>query len=164
MRVAPFVLAALCFGGYLVIAAFRELTTLETVLLQVLGLFLSLFWSWREARRVGFRLGQAQLQATVRPAFRRAVSLYRAMQRAASNVVTYRQELQRLGRLDGRVPLAEADSRLGILEAQLRMQIDTVDDALEDWNDLAPAEVAAMREKLRNEYEAEPATTVNGTR
>lgn len=54
---------------------------------------------------------------------------------------------------DGRVLAERAMHSLDLLEAQLGEQSETLQDALDDWRDLAPAEVAEVEETLGKRLE-----------
>ena len=76
-----------------------------------------------------------------RKAFRRLVSLYRSLSRAA-NAIESAQDSE--SPENHRLTLAK-------LNAIVTEQLDTADDALEDWNDIVPEDVEELKQKLQSD-------------
>ena len=121
------------------IAATRDLSGLESVLLQIIllaiGSSISFFAGHRSAREAA----EAIIKPHARSAFRRLLSLYRSLSRAA-NAIESSQSSESDG--DYQVVLAR-------LEEIVAYQLMTADDALEDWNDIVPEDVKELEQKLR---------------
>ena len=121
------------------IAATRDLSGLESVLLQIIllaiGSGISFFAGHRSAREAA----EAIIKPHARSAFRRLLSLYRSLSRAA-NAIESSQSSESDG--DYQVVLAR-------LEEIVAYQLMTADDALEDWNDIVPEDVKELEQKLR---------------
>ena len=121
------------------IAATRDLSSLESVLLQIIllaiGSSISFFAGHRSAREAA----EAIIKPHARSAFRRLLSLYRSLSRAA-NAIESSQSSESDG--DYQVVLAR-------LEEIVAYQLMTADDALEDWNDIVPEDVKELEQKLR---------------
>ena len=86
----------------------------------------------REASNIAHELVTAQ----AKPAFRRLMSLYKSISRVA--VVSAQ---------DG--DTNEDETKLKIVRAIVDVQIDTADDALEDWKDLCPELVKEAKANIR---------------
>ena len=118
-----------------VIAATRDLSGLESVLLQIIllaiGSGISLF--------AGHRLAQQAAKPHARSAFRRLLSLYHGLSRAATAI-----ESSQSSEPDG-----DYQVLLARLEEIVAYQLMTADDALEDWNDLVPEDVEELKQELR---------------
>ena len=95
------------------------------------------------------------LRLPARSAFRRVKNLYGALGRQQSAI---QGEINRLATLiedDGRtVQFEHARASLSALEIMVIEQISTVDDALDDWRDLVPDEVAAIEAAGREREES----------
>ena len=121
------------------IAATQDLSSLESVLLQIIllaiGSSISFFAGHRSAREAA----EAIIKPHARSAFRRLLSLYRSLSRAA-NAIESSQSSESDG--DYQVVLAR-------LEEIVAYQLMTADDALEDWNDIVPEDVKELEQKLR---------------
>ena len=129
-------LALLTLLGFLVyIAAKRDLTSLESVLLQIISLAVgvgaSLF--------IGQWLARKTAKPHARSAFRRLLSLYHGLSRAATAI----ESSQSSGSDDDYQVL------LARLEEIIAYQLITADDALDDWNDIVSEDVEELKQKLR---------------
>ena len=74
-----------------------------------------------------------------RSAFRRLMSLYESLSRVATEI---EKSLSGEGNKNSEGDLAR-------LKAIVIEQLATADDALEDWNDIVPEDVAELRDKLK---------------
>ncbi|WP_269305309.1 hypothetical protein [Aeromicrobium sp. HA] len=93
-----------------------------------------------------------RLSLPARSAFRRVRTLWRALGRQQEAIRAQEQRLDALADLSaGTVQLEHARNALLALEYMVIEQIGTVDDALEDWRDLVPDEIAKIEEAGRQE-------------
>ena len=117
------------------IAATRDLSGLESVLLQIILLAIGSGISFF----AGHRLAQQAAKLHARSAFRRLLSLYESLSRAATVIESSQS--------------SEFDDDYQVLLARLEEivteQLTTADDALADWNDLVPEDVAELKQKFR---------------
>jgi hypothetical protein len=121
------------------VATYRDLTSLENVLLQVISLGLGLIGSYVLGRESARDAAKEMVKPHARSAFRRLLSLYRSLSRLAYAIETMRE--------DGKVH-AETTQVLDKLEGIVIEQIATADDALEDWRDIVPEDVEELRAQL----------------
>ena len=105
------------------------------IILLAIGSSISFFAGHRSAREAA----EAIIKPHARSAFRRLLSLYRSLSRAA-NAIESSQSSESDG--DYQVVLAR-------LEEIVAYQLMTADDALEDWNDIVPEDVKELEQKLR---------------
>lgn len=124
---------------FVVVAANRNLSALENVLLQVFSLGLGLIGSYVLGRESARDAAREMVKPHARSAFRRLLSLYRSLSRLAYAIQTIRS--------DGNVN-PETNNVLDKLEGIVVEQIATADDALEDWRDIVPEDVAELRAQL----------------
>ena len=121
------------------IAATQELSSLARVLLQIILLAISsaisLFAGHRSAREAAREI----IKPHARSAFRRLISLYNGLSRAATVI-----ESSQSSKSDEDYQVA-----LARLEEIVTEQLTTADDALDDWNDIVPEDVAELKQKLR---------------
>jgi hypothetical protein len=126
-------------GIFAIVAMYRTLTGLENVLLQVFSLGIGLLGSFVLGRESAREAAKDLVKPHARSAFRRLLSLYRSLSRLAVAIQNAR-------------PVNNSDpihpSALDRLESIVIEQIDTVDDALEDWRDIVPEDVEELRAKL----------------
>lgn len=149
-RVEAIVGIALIVGAVAVAVAFsviagrRSLTGLEAVLLQAFSLFAGLIGSFLFGRQSAEGAARQMLKPHARSAFRRLLSLYQSLSRMARVIESARVDPQDWsGRNLG------ADRTLEVLRAIVTEQISTADDALEDWRDLVPEDVAGIRQRAQ---------------
>lgn len=119
------------------ISSRRALTPLEAILLQMVilgtGLSASYLFSQRSAR-----------VPHARSAFRRVKSLY-------SGLFYLKAVINR-----DREPNVEAARQVvEVIEAVIDQQLDTVADAMEDWRDIVPEDVADIERQLREHEKVE---------
>lgn len=124
---------------FVVVAAYRDLTALENVLLQVFSLGLGLIGSYVLGRESARDAAREMVKPHARSAFRRLLSLYRSLSRLAYAI--------QIMRSDGDIH-PETTRVLDKLEGIVVEQIATADDALEDWRDIVPEDVAELRAQL----------------
>ncbi len=115
------------------LTAFRELTTFEVGLLQLLILATGLLGSYIFGRNAA-RAGAVELvKPHARAAFRRVTALYESQHRLSNRI----EELKR----------EHPDHRLDLIQALVNEQIATGRDALEDWRDIVPEEVEEIERR-----------------
>ncbi len=144
------VLASIAVAIFMVALSARRkagLNTVETSLFNVLILGLGLSGSYFFGR-VSSQLPNA------RSAFRRLVSLYASMGRFLETIET-RREVLRSDAVEGRVSLDRALDTLDVLDVQIREKLQTVDDAVADWRDVAPDTVADLELGLKRNKESQ---------
>jgi len=134
------VLVAILVAGVSVyIATQRTLTSLEGVLLQSFTLIAGLFGSFLVGRQSAKDAAREIIKPHARSAFRRLMSLYESLSRVATEI---EKSLSGEGNKNSEGDLAR-------LKAIVIEQLATADDALEDWNDIVPEDVAELRDKLK---------------
>ena len=124
-----------------VIAATRDLSGLESVLLQIILLAIG--------SGISFFAGQQLVEKAAKPharsAFRRLISLYNGLSRAAKAI----ESSQSL----------KSDEDYQVLLARLREivahQLITADDALEDWRDIVSEDVKELKQDLQSDNTTE---------
>ena len=124
-----------------VIAAIRDLSSLESVFLQIILLAIG--------SGISFFAGQQSVEKAAKPharsAFRRLISLYNGLSRAATAI----ESSQR----------SESNEDYQVLLARLREivahQLITADNALDDWNDIVPEDVEELKQKLQSDNTTE---------
>lgn len=134
-------------AGLVYIAATRDLSGLENVLLQIISLAIGIGVSFYVGRQSAQTAAKELIKPHARSAFRRLVSLYRSLQRAATTI----EAAQGLENAD------EHEVTLAKLEVIVSAQLATADDALEDWRDIVPEDVKEIHQKLRPGYTTEDA-------
>jgi len=139
-------LSVLISVAFLVMASTRDLTALENTLLQVFSLGLGLVGSYIMGKESAQSTAKDIIKPHARSAFRRLLSLYKSLSRLAFAIQTARSAAP---------GNAEAVAILDRLDAIVTEQIGTADDALEDWNDIVPEEVANLRAQLRSQPKME---------
>ena len=135
-----FLLAVCVLTAFAVVGltAFRNLTTFEVGLLQLLILVTGLLGSYifgRNSARVG---AMEVIKPHARAAFRRVTALYNSLYRLSNRIEELKAE--------------NPDNRLDLVQALVNEQIATGQDAMEDWRDLVPEDVEEIeRRGLTNE-------------
>ena len=116
----------------------RTLTGLESFLLQIFTLVTGLVGSFIFGRQSAREAAKEIVRPHVRSAFRRLLSLYQSLSQVAQDIESSK-DCRYIG--DYRIILAR-------LEASVREQLATADDALEDWRDIVPEDVEEFRQGL----------------
>lgn len=119
-----------------VVAALRDLTSLENTLLWVISLGLSLIGSYFLGNQSAEAAGRAIIKPHARSAFRRLMSLYESLSRVGKEIEASKEKQSEA------ITIAK-------LESIVLEQLATADDALEDWRDIVPEEVEELRKRLR---------------
>lgn len=115
----------------------RQLTSLENTLFQVLSLGLGLAGSYA----LGSSRDAAKeiIKPYAKSAFRRLLSLYNSLSRVAE-VIEKSRPTNENEQIDPAV--------LDVLDAIVTAQLDTADDALEDWRDIVSEEVEEVTSRM----------------
>jgi len=115
----------------------RALTALEGTLLQLFSLSCGLAGSFLIGRISAKSAARDLIKPHARSAFRRLISLFKSLSRVASEI-------------DGAVGgnAGELKSLVSRLQAIVVEQLATADDALEDWRDIVPEDVAELKAAL----------------
>ena len=145
--VAPVLIGVgvLALTSLLYIAATRNLSSLESVLLQIISLAIGIGVSFHIGRQSAQKAAIEIVKPHARSAFRRLVSLYRSLQQAATTIEAA-QEFKTDE--NHKVTLAK-------LEVIVSAQLAAADDALEDWRDIVPEDVDEIHQKLRPRHTTE---------
>ena len=140
------ILVALLVSGYTILTAGqRPLTQREQVLFQVIILGVGLFGTFLVGRESAKSAAKDVIGPSARSAFRNVLSLYKGLGRLRQSVIERRAFLDSVAESEGAVvSLSHVYGQLSVLSAQIIEQIGTADDALNDWRDLVPEEVAAL--------------------
>ncbi|MYA99802.1 hypothetical protein F4X90_09005 [Candidatus Poribacteria bacterium] len=119
------------------------LTDLENILLQVIFLAVGCSVSFFVGQKSVEKAAKEIIKPHARSAFRRLISLYESLSRASTEI----QSLDNSESLeDYRVALAKFD-------AIVTEQLNTADDALEDWRDIVPEDVEELKQKLESKIQ-----------
>jgi len=134
------VVAALVFSLiFLLTATIRDLTALENVLFQIYSLGLGLIGSYVIGRESSREAAKAVVKPHARSAFRCLLSLYKSLSRLANTIQNMKSnDLSNI----------QVNQVLERLEGIVTEQIATADDALEDWRDIVPEELAELQAQL----------------
>jgi hypothetical protein len=117
----------------------RPLSSVEMTLVQGAGLALGLWGSHLFGKLSAKESARELVEVHARSAFRRLIALYSALGRMAQTVA----------RAQSRPGRKQVDSgHLEVLQEQIVQQIDLASDAMEDWRDIVPEEVAVVEEQM----------------
>lgn len=130
------------------VASTRDTTALENTLLQFLGIFFGALFSWLIGDALGKEATKREMTARAQLAFRRVVRLYEAQSRVAEQADRLTETLIERSN-NGQVNIKFVVDAFNTLQVQVREQIGTANDAMDDWRDLAPAEVAELEARAR---------------
>ena len=136
------IFVALGISGLVVyITTQRTLSSIEGILWQVFVLTAGLAGSFIFGQQSAKEAAKEIIKPHARSAFRRLVSLYESLSRAAK-VIELSQGSE--SHENHQVTLAQ-------LDAIVTEQLMTADDALEDWNDIVPEDVKELKQKLQSD-------------
>ena len=130
-----------------VVSFVRDLTSLETTLFQVVTLGAGLSGSYIFGRSSATDSAREALRLHARPAFRRALELYRRLYFLSVEIENLKEEGE--------------DRRLDIIQAIVNEQIRTGDSTIEDWRDIVPDDVEDVVNRL-GENESNTRDNENG--
>lgn len=125
----------------------RQLTQLEAVLFQGVALIAGLLGSFIFGQQSTQRAARDLVKPHARSAFRRVLSLYKSLGRLAV-IIEGAQKSERKAGGGGFTPY-------DMLRAVVVEQIATAGDALEDWRDIVPEEVDAIKKSLKTKHSTE---------
>lgn len=137
-RLLPTLLIIMTFvvsGLFVYIATQRTLTSLEGMLLQAFALTSGLVGSFLFGKQSAEDAAREIIKPHARSAFRRLMSLYESLSRVAMEIQTSRDTGER----------ENDEMTLARLEVIVVEQLATADDALDDWQDIVPEDVAELR-------------------
>lgn len=127
---------------------------LAAAILQAVTLVFSVYGSYMLGQVSARQAAQELVRPHARSAFRRMLNLYRALGRLQETVG---QQLTRLSSLEGMddktVGFEHVRASLILIEAVVVEQIATGEDAIEDWRDLVPDEVAKIERRAQERGE-----------
>lgn len=148
-RIVPPVFLVLVAIGVSVFVAYtattRTMNGVESVLWQIFVLVAGLTGSFIAGKQTARESAKEIIKPHARSAFRRLLSLYLSLQRAAAEI---KSSQSTESHEDHQVVLAK-------LDAIVTEQLATADDALDDWNDIVPEDVAELKQKLQSDYTTE---------
>ena len=121
------------------ISSTRNLTAFENVLFQIISLLSSFIGSYILGKESAQNAAHQMVRPHARSAFRRLLSQYGSLQRLAMDIKLIREN-------ENSHP--ETMHALDKLEGIIIEQIYTADDALGDWEDIVPEDVAELRSKM----------------
>ncbi len=125
-------------GLFAYVATTRALTNLESGLLQFFAWLTGLIGSFIFGRQSAREAAREIIKPHARSAFRRLLSLYRSLYRVADDI----ESSQNFGSHE------DYQAILAKLGAIVGEQLDTAEDALEDWRDIVPEDVEELRKEL----------------
>ena len=125
------------------ISAFRELSSLEIVLLQFFVLVLGLYGSYRFGQNSARASARDLIRPHARSAVRSLLGLRDSLRALSSRIEDY-QYIEDYAD-------EEPDYRLDVIQAIVEEQIPTSDSAIEDWRDIAPEDVAEIIQRWENQ-------------
>ena len=123
------------------IATKRTLSSLESTLWQIFVFASGLAGSFIFGRQSAREAAREMIKPHARSAFRRLLSLYHSLSRAATAIESAQISDSRE---DYQVALAR-------LEEIITEQLSTADDALEDWRDVVPEDVEELEQKRQSD-------------
>ena len=121
----------------------RPLTAVEGILWQVFVLTTGLAGSFIFGRQSAREAAREIIKPHARSAFRRLVSLYESLSRAST-------EIQSSNNSES---LEDFQLTIAKLDAIVTEQLNTADDALEDWRDIVPEDVEELKQKLESKIQ-----------
>lgn len=121
---------------FVVVSSLRDLTALESTLLQVFSIGLGLAGSFIIGREGSKEAAADLIKPHAKSAFRRVLSLYNSLSRLATAIEIQKEQLTNN---------KAAQHSLEKLQGIVIEQISTADDALEDWKDIIPEELDKVK-------------------
>lgn len=105
---------------------------------------------------LGVQVGRHRADETLRlklaPAFRRTFRMYQRLAALQRTIGDRRAAIGSVVRSNGTVNMGAVEATLQIIEARLDEQVLTVNDAMDEWKELTPAEIDKLRESVENEW------------
>lgn len=128
--------AVLMAGGMIYASTVRPLSPLENTLFQLWILASGLAGSYIFGRQAARAAAEEMVKPAARSAFRRVLGLYGSLSRLAERLQEVEQD-------------SSGSRQLDVVAALVQEQLASVTDAMEDWRDLVPEDVAEVEERLR---------------
>lgn len=122
---------------FIYVGSTRALTTLENIFFQIFILLASIVGSYLLGNIISRNSKYDSIRPHSRSAFRRVLSLYAGLGRLGKAVE------------DEIIKDDNSSIKFGKIKAIIIEQIATADDALEDWRDIVPDEVAEIEQKFK---------------
>ena len=123
------------------IATKRTLSGLESILWQIFVFAGGLAGSFIFGRQSAYQAAREIIKPHARSAFRRLLSLYHSLSRAATAIQS--------------VQISDSQENYQVALARLEEivieQMSTADDALEDWRDIVPEDVEELKQKRQSD-------------
>lgn len=133
----------------IIVTGNQSSTKLENGLLQ----FISFMFSVAIAGGIGYFSAKEQGKAIVRPhgrkAVRRIVTLGDGVRSFGTVIEAERERFSHRGATNGQIELFEVERTFDVLYSQLEGQLRTINDAIEDWRDVVPEDVAAIEQRAK---------------
>ncbi len=126
-------------GVLVLLSTIRNLSSMESVLLQVIFLAIGCWVSYWVGQKSVKMAAKELVKNQAKSAFRRLIFLYLTLRKAANMI-----DLS-----DGSDSQEEYEMLLARLEEIVAAQLITADHALEDWNDIVPEEVEELKQELQ---------------
>lgn len=117
---------------------------LAASILQAVTILLSVFGSYEFGKASARQAARDLIAPHASSAFRRMLNLYRALGRQNDALAAQTARLQELEDNKGKVEMSHVAASLYTLRAMVIEQIATADDAMSDWRDIVPDEVARI--------------------
>ena len=131
---AALIVAAFLTAAWMVFAASsRQLTSLESVLFQILIFAAGLSGSFIAGRNSSLKAAQEMIRPHARSAFRRLFSMNRSLQNLSAMISEMRRD--------------KPDQRLDTIQSLVNEQIWTGQDSLADWRDIIPEDMAEFERR-----------------
>lgn len=127
--------------GYFV-AKYEKITPLEITLLQILEIVCTSF----SAGYFATRLAEKNSQDRAKLALRRVVTIYRFFPNLISSIQKQQSFLKTVTEKNNKIDMGYIDQAFGSIVDQTYQQINTVNDAVDDWKDLVPDPEKVVRE------------------
>lgn len=128
----------------IIVTGNRDSTNLENGLVQ----FIAFGFGTAIAIGIGYVSAKEQAREIVRPhgrkAVRRIVTLGSGIQAFRALIETEWQRMEHQAAESGQVEAFEVQKTFEVLSSQVAGQLRVVEDAIEDWRDVVPEEVAAI--------------------
>lgn len=131
---AALIVAALLIAAWMVFSASsRQLTSLESVLFQILISAAGVSGSFIAGRSSSLKAAQEMIRPHARSAFRRLFSMNRSLQNLSAMISEMRRD--------------KPDQRLDTIQSLVNEQIWTGQDSLADWRDIIPEDMAEFERR-----------------
>lgn len=127
----------------------EESTKLENGLLQFISFVITVAISVGIGYFSAKEQGRGILKPHGRKSVRRIVNLGDGVRAFGTTIETERARFKHRSDQDGHIDVFEVERTLDVLYGQLEGQIRTVNDAIEDWRDVVPEDVAAIEERAK---------------